>query len=97
MPQTGTGGLSVGRIVKESAMGKSPRVATQRQATIAAVAHAHPVLVNGAASVAAADHRAGVEGCVTKFLPSWFGPALQYSQKRRLWERRRLSKSACWA
>src|SRR3984957_8672550 len=46
MPQTGTGGPSVGRKEKESALAKSSRAAPRRQAAIAAVAGAHQVLVN---------------------------------------------------
>jgi hypothetical protein len=45
-PQIGTGGPSVGQIVKESAMRDSPRVALQKQPAIASVAPTDQVLVN---------------------------------------------------
>jgi hypothetical protein len=51
-PQIGTGGLSVGQIVKESARRDSHRIAPQKQAATVAVTPLHRVMVNGTAAVA---------------------------------------------
>jgi len=77
MPQTETGGPSVGQTVKESAIAKSPRAALQRQAAIAAVARAHQVLVN------APPQAPIIERDLQVVWANWFRPALAKRCKAR--------------